>query len=108
MTTIKRRPKKIEEPTGPPQPVRMQDAVRAGKADVFGVDPVAAQAALTAYLSRDRGEQRPYCVCMSITGWAFDPQVGVYLHAVPSCWKPSKAYYEAALRAGVLGELPLR
>lgn len=107
MTTIKRRPKK-EEPTGPQPPIRMQDAVRAGKGDVFGVDPVKAQAALTAYLSQDRGEQRPFCVCAGVTGWSFDPQVGIYLHAVPDCWKPSKAYYEAAVRAGVLGELALR
>lgn len=109
-TVVRRRKPELVAPAEPTvrQPIRMQDAVRAGKGEVFGVDPVKAQAALDAYLSQDRGEQRPYCVCTSIAGWAFDCQVGVYLHAVPECWKPSKAYYEAALRAGVLGEVPVK
>lgn len=96
-------------PTGPTPPLRMQDALHdLEDVQVFGVDPEQAKAALRAYLSTERpGMDRPYCTCTSIRGWAFDCQVGVYLHAVPECWKPSKAYYEGALRAGVLGEVPL-
>ena len=77
---------------------------------MFGVDPEAAQRALTAYLANDRPgkNDKPFCTCASVRGWSFDPQVGVYLHAVPECWKPSKAYYEAAVRAGVLGLLQMR
>lgn len=88
----------------------MQDAVRAGESDsTYGVDPEAAKRALTAYLSTERpGMDRPYCTCSDVRGWAFDCQVGVYLHAIPECWKPSKAYYEGALRAGILGEVPVR
>lgn len=110
MTVIKRRPRKDEpEPTGPKKPIRMQDAVVATEVPgTFGVDPEAAKRALTAYLSSERPDKdRPYCICSSVKGWSFDPQVGVYLHAIPACWKPSKSYYEAAVRAGVLGVLEM-
>lgn len=90
MTSVTRRPK-------PPEGSR-----------TYGVDPEAAERALRAYLYNEKGQQRPYCVCSSIRGWVFDVQVGVYLHSDPACWKPSKAYYEAALRAGILGEPVIR
>lgn len=106
MATIVRRKK---EPTGPQQPLRMQDVMTDLEVpSVFGVDPVAAKEAFRRYLIRDVGTDKAYCTCMVVRGYSFDPQVGVYIHPVPECWKPSKGYYEACVRAGVLGELPLR
>lgn len=43
---------------------------------------------------------RPYCTCRSVGGYGFDAHIGVYLHV--ACYKPSKAYYTAALQARVL------
>ncbi len=69
---------------------------------VYGVDPEAAARALRSFLSNEHGEPRPWCTCLSIRGWVFDPQIGVYLHSDANCWKPSKAYYTAAVHAGIL------
>lgn len=115
MTTIKRRyarpvapepvaaAKMIKE-TGPRQPVRMLDALaEIGDVKVFGVDLEEAKAALRKFMSADRpGTDKPYCTCMAIGGYSYDVQLGVYLHAVPECWKPSRLYFEAAVRAGIL------
>jgi hypothetical protein len=107
MTKLARRPK---APTGPQPPIRIEDAVRLHEnPTTYGVDPEAAKRALTAYLHNERhGMDRPYCTCMAGSGWTFDCQIGVYVHADPKCWKPSKAYYEGALRAGLLGEVAVR
>lgn len=114
MTTIKRRYARPVAPSvaaavvikekGPRQPVRMQDALdEIGAVRVFGVDLEEAKRALRAFMSADRpGTDKPYCTCQAIGGYSFDVQVGVYLHAVPDCWKPSKMYFEAAVRAGIL------
>jgi hypothetical protein len=56
---------------------------------------------LRAYLRND-GTDKPWCTCFSTGGYSFDGQIGVWLHGDPNCWKPSKAYYEAALRAGIV------
>lgn len=103
-TVVRRRPK--PQPTGPPLPVRMQDAIAAcNDVRAFGVDADEAKRVLAQYLCHDAKAERPYCTCTSIGGWSFDPQIGVYLHAVPRCWKPSKAYFEAATRAGIFGPI---
>lgn len=94
MTTIQRRRPKKTAPAEPPTS--------------FGVDPVAAKKALDTFLRRDKGSDKPFCTCGEVRGWGFDCQLGVYVHTDPKCWKPSKGYYEAALRAGLLGELTIR
>ena len=110
MTTLSRRKKTAPEPAGPRPPKRMQD-VQSDLGEppwAYGVDQVAAQEALEKFLRRDKGSDKPFCTCGDGGPWSFDGQIGVYIHPDPKCWKPSKAIYEAALRAGVLGELPLR
>ena len=56
--------------------------------------------------STAQGEKgvKPYCTCVVGRGlpYTFDPNIGVYLHSAPECWKPSRAYYEAASKAGII------
>lgn len=69
----------------------------------YGVPPGASVAVVAALLKYDRDTEQPFCTCTGReAGFGFDPQIGVFVHAIPSCWKPSKPMYAAALQGGVL------
>ena len=112
MTKLKRcRPAPTPEPepapTGPRLPQRLQDVMADLTPRFVGVDPECGKRALEAYMRNEHGELRPYCTHVN-GSYTFDPQYGCYVHSDPKCWKPSKAMYEACLRAGILGELKVK
>lgn len=62
-----------------------------------------APAVAGARLRYNRDEPQPFCTCSGFTdGWGFDPQMGLYVHASPDCWKPSRAMYAIALQSKTL------
>ena len=63
-----------------------------------------AQENVTRLLSKEDGEPKPYCTCGQSGGFSFDQQLGVFVHVSEKtlCHKPSKAYYAAAVEAGIL------
>lgn len=99
MTTFVRK-----SPKATPQVLAPEAVSKPGPIFSHGVDPEEASRSLASslrYVADD--PTQPFCTCVSKTvGFGFDPSIGVYLHADPECWRPSRAYYEAALRAGVL------
>lgn len=69
----------------------------------FGVSSGASVAVMAALLKYDADTPQPFCTCTNRRiGFGFDPQVGLYVHADPNCWKPSKGMYVAACQAGVI------
>lgn len=65
-----------------------------------------AQENVTRLLSLDDGAPKPYCTCGQSGGFSFDAQLGVFVHVSDKslCYKPSKAYYAAAVEAGIIVE----
>lgn len=60
-------------------------------------------------LCHDDGPQ-PWCTCGQSGSFSFDQQLGIFVHVSDKslCYKPSKAYYKAAVDAGIIyvGLLP--
>lgn len=70
-------------------------------------DQEAARANLRHLLTGDLGDTtKPYCTCACAGGYTFDQQMGIFVH-IPNkakvfCYKPSKAYFNAAVTAGII------
>ena len=49
---------------------------------------------------------KPWCTCGQSGSFTFDQQLGMYVHVNDKtlCYKPSKAYYAAAVEAGIVRE----
>lgn len=67
----------------------------------------AARAILRHTLKGDLGDTtKPYCTCATSGGYGFDQQLGIYVHHSTKpgvfCYKPSKMYYETAVKAGII------
>lgn len=73
---------------------------------VSPADQERAEEGLTALLSDEDGEAKPYCTCASSGGYGFDQQLGIFVHHSTKpgvfCYKPSKLYYKAAVEAGII------
>jgi hypothetical protein len=86
MTTVKRRTRK---PDSEPTPTRKEHT----------------PAVLAALLVFDRSKKQPFCDCGPPSTFGFDPDIGLYVHIDPACWKPSKAMYAVAAQAGMVADL---
>ena len=98
MTRVRRRAAQVDQEIPPVVPLASQ------KIFSHGVDPDEGRVALHSSLRFMQDDpSQPFCTCVQKTvGFGFDPSIGVYLHADPACWRPSRSYYEAAVRAGVI------
>lgn len=104
---VRKVPKAAPEPeSAPPPPPVIETTTDPEPSPLFshGVDPEQARRSLASSLRYVKDDPtQPFCTCVSKSvGFGFDPSIGVYLHADPKCWRPSRAYYEASLQAGVL------
>lgn len=94
---IKRQPLPLIESMAAVQPVFIDEPPKPMQ--------LGSQEQVAKVLAGDDGP-KPWCTCGTSGSFSFDQQLGIFVHVSEKvlCYKPSKAYYTAAVQAGIVRE----